>query len=137
MKKDEVPQETARTYGGVRKLLYAVDETGEYTGVNSAGWEPETFATVQAVDELNRLRDEAFADARAGKVSPLVFWMYARRMEPATLAATTGLWAWRVKRHFRPGVYAGLPDRILARYAEVMDLSIEQLRGLPASPDAA
>jgi hypothetical protein len=134
MKKDEVPQETARTYGGVKKLLYAVDEAGEYTEVNSAGWEPETFATVQAVDELNRLRDEAWADAKAGKVSPLVYWMYARRMEPATLAATTGLWAWRVNRHFQPKVFAGLNDKILARYAEVMDIPLATLRTLPDTP---
>ncbi len=136
MKKDEVPQETARTYGGVRKLLYAVDDSGAYTEVNSAGWEPETFATVQAVDELNRLRDEAYADAKAGKVSPLVYWMYQRRMEPATLAATTGLWAWRVNRHFQPKVFAGLSDNLLARYAEVMDLPLEQLRSLPAAPES-
>lgn len=134
MKKDEVPQETARTYGGTKKLLYAVDDSGEYTEVNSAGWEPETFATVQAVDELNRLRDQAFADAKAGKVSPLVYWMYARRMEPATLAATTGLWAWRVNRHFKPKVFAGLSDAILARYAEVMDIPVASLRTLPDAP---
>ena len=45
MKVDEVPQETALTYGGVRKLLYAGEERGDYAGVNSAGWEPETYAT--------------------------------------------------------------------------------------------
>jgi hypothetical protein len=124
MKTDEVPQETARTYGGTKKLLYAVDDSGE----------PETFATVQAVDELNRLRDEALADARAGKVSPLVYWMYQRRMEPATLAATTGLWAWRVNRHFQPKVFAGLSDKVLARYAEVMDIPLATLRTLPDAP---
>jgi hypothetical protein len=113
-----------------------VDDSGAYTEVNSAGWEPETFATVQAVDELNRLRDQALADAKAGKVSPLVFHMYERRMEPATLAAVTGLWAWRVRRHFRPDVFARLPDRILARYAEVMDLPLDRLRSLPEGPDA-
>jgi hypothetical protein len=131
VKTDEVPQETARTYAGTKKLLYAVDDSGAYTEVNSAGWEPETFATVQAVDELNRLRDQALEDARAGRVSPLVFHMYERRMEPATLAATTGLWGWRVRRHFRPEVFARLPDRILARYAEVMHLTLDALRSLP------
>ena len=131
MKTDEVPQETARTYGGTQKLLDAVDDSGAYTEVNSAGWEPETFATVQAVDELNRLRDEALADARAGRVSPLVYWMYQRRMEPATLAATTGLWAWRVNRHFQPKVFAGLSDKVLARYPEVMDIPLATLRTLP------
>lgn len=131
MKTDEVPQETAKTYGGVKKLLYAVDEKGEYTEVRSAGWEVETYVTLAAVDEINRLRNEALERARTGKTSPLEFHMYDRRMEPATLAAASGVWAWRVKRHFKPEVFAKLDEKILARYAETMGISVEELRRLP------
>ena len=60
--------------------------------------------------------------------------MYQRRMEPATLAATTGLWAWRVNRHFKPAVFAKLSDNLLARYAEVMDIPLATLRTLPDAP---
>ena len=134
MKKDEVPQDAASTYGGVRKLLYAVDDSGAYTGVKSAGWEPEAFANIQAVDELNRLRDEAWARAKAGKASPLEYHLYRRRMEPATLQAVTGFWGWRVRRHLTPEVFARLPDRILSRYAEAMDLTVAELRALPEKP---
>lgn len=131
MKTDEVPQETAKTYGGVKKLLYAVDEKGEYTEVRSAGWEVETYVTLAAVDEINRLRNEALERAKAGLTSPLEFHMYDRRMEPATLAAASGVWAWRVKRHFKPEVFAKLDEKILARYAETMGISVEDLRRLP------
>lgn len=133
MKADEVPQETARTYGGVKKLLYAVDETGDYTGVKSAGWEVETYVTLAAVDEIKRQRDDALVRARAGQTSPLEFHMYDRRMDFATLVAASGVWAWRVKRHFKPQVFAKLDEKILARYAETMGVSIETLRTLPAS----
>jgi hypothetical protein len=131
MKTDEVPQETAKTYGGVKKLLYAVDDKGEYTEVRSAGWEVETYVTLAAVDEINRLRNEALERARSGQTSPLEFHMYDRRMEPATLAAASGIWAWRVKRHFKPDVFAKLDEKILARYAETMGISVEDLRRLP------
>jgi hypothetical protein len=133
MKTEEVPQETAKTYGGVRKLLYAVNDDGEYTGVRSAGWDVETYVTMAAVDEINRLRDDALARARAGKTSPLEFHMFDRRMELATLAATSGFWTWRVKRHFKPDVFAKLDDKTLTRYAECMGVSVEQLRSLPSS----
>jgi hypothetical protein len=135
MKTDEVPQDTAQTYAGVRKLLYAVDDKGEYTGVHSAGWEVETYVTLAAVDELNRLRDEAFERARAGKTSPLEYHMFARRMEVATLSATSGVWAWRVKRHFRPEVFAKLDDKVLQRYADTMGISIEELKQVPPAAD--
>jgi len=135
MKKDAVPQEIAVTYGGQRKLLYAVDERGEYGGVHSAGWEVETTATLAAVTELNRLRDDAWQRARAGETSALEYHMYRRRMEPATLAAATGLWRWRIRRHFNPARFSRLAPRLLRRYAQVLDLSPAELQQLPTRPD--
>ena len=131
MKKDEVPQDPAKSFAGERKLIYAVGEGGRYEGVASAGWEAEDYATQTAVAEINRLRDEAFERAQSGQASPLEYHMYARRMEPATLAQTTGLPGWRVRRHLRPAVFARLPERLLARYAEAMGISLAQLRSLP------
>lgn len=135
MKKDAVPQETAVTYGGQRKLLYAVDERGEYSGVHSSGWEVETTATLAAVAELNRLRDEAWQRARDGTTAPLEYHMYRRRMEPATLASATGFWRWRIRRHFQPARFRRLSRRVLLRYAQVLDLTPDQLRQLPPRPD--
>lgn len=131
MKTDDVPQDEARTYGGQKKLMYAVREDGEYTGVKSAGWEVETYATVRAVEELDRLRDDAVARAKAGATSPLEAHMYVRRMDVATLAAVTGIWEWRVKRHFRPSVYAGLSTALLERYAQALDVDVAALKRAP------
>jgi len=132
MKTDEVPQDPSKIHAGVRKLLYAVDESGEYGGVRSTGWDVENYVTLAAVEELKRQRDEALARARAGQTSPLEFHMYDRRMDLATLTATTGIWAWRVKRHLKPGVFAKLSDKILARYAFAMGVTVDELRHLPA-----
>lgn len=131
MKTDDVPQDEARTYGGQKKLMYAVREDGEYTGVKSAGWEVETYATVRAVEELDRLRDDAVARAKAGATSPLEAHMYVRRMDVATLAAVTGIWEWRVKRHFRPSVFAGLSTALLERYAQALDIDVAALKRAP------
>lgn len=135
MKTDEVPQDTAQTYAGVRKLLYAVDDKGEYTGVHSAGWEVETYVTMAAVDELNRLSAEALKRAQSGQTSALEYHMYARRMDLATLSAASGIWAWRIKRHFQPAVFAKLNDTLIARYAETMGIPAEELRRVPAASD--
>ncbi len=131
MKKDEVPQDQVKSLGGQRKLLYAVDEGGDYTRVVSAGWEAEDFATLAAVNEIDRMRDEALARARGGQCSTLEYHMYARRMEPATLSAAMGYPGWRLRRHFQPAIFAKLPKGMLARYAETLGISIEELRSLP------
>jgi hypothetical protein len=131
VKKDEVPQDKAQALGGQRKLMYAVDDSGAYTGVASAGWEAEDESTMAAVHEIDRLRDEALARARAGKTAPLEYHMYARRMEPATLSQTTGWPEWRVKRHFRPEIFRQLPANMMARYVDALGLSADQLKALP------
>ena len=135
MRKDSVPQDQAPTYGGHKKLMYAVDERGDYTGVTSSGWQVEAEATLAAVAELERLRDDAWNRARAGLASPLEYHMYRQRMEPATLATTTGLWRWRIHRHLQPARFAKLSARLVHRYAEALGMTIDQLRSLPERPE--
>ncbi|MEJ0099217.1 MAG: hypothetical protein WDO12_05495 [Pseudomonadota bacterium] len=134
MEKDAVPQDASPTYGGLRKLLYAVDEKGEYTGVNSSGWDVESFSTELAVAELERLSREAWRRARDGITSALEYHMFARRMDFDTLASVSGVWRWRLRRHLRPRVFARLPDHVLQRYAQAMGIAVAELRQVPASP---
>jgi hypothetical protein len=132
--KQSVPQDDSPTYGGLRKLLYAVDEQGQYTGVPSSGWEAESFATELAVAELQRLTLEAWQRASRGEASPLEYHMYRRRMDLDTLVMVTGFWRWRVRRHCRARGYAGVSMRVMARYAEALGITVDALRSLPASP---
>ncbi len=136
MEKQSVPQDASPTYGGLRKLLYAVDESGKYTGVQSSGWEAESFSTELAVSEINRQRDDAWARAREGKTSALEYHMYRNRMDLDTLVMVTGIWRWRVRRHFKPSAYAKLSDKVLARYADAMGVTVATLKQLPDTPDA-
>jgi hypothetical protein len=135
MEKNSVPQDNSPTYAGLRKLLYAVDEQGKYTGVPSTGWEVEAFATQTAVSELDRQRRDAWQRARDGKTSALEFHMYRNRMELDTLSATTGIWRWRVRRHFSPRRFAKLPEKVLSQYAAAMGISVAELRAVPERAD--
>ena len=54
MKKDEVPQQTAKAFMGHSKALYAIDENGEYRIVASAGWEAEEIVLDQAIAEYDQ-----------------------------------------------------------------------------------
>ena len=128
MKTDEVPQDNSKTYYGHKRLLYAQTEQGHYTSVKSTGWEAEEQATLDAVNEYQRLADEARAEAHAGKVSALPYFMYLKRMDLPLLAQTSGYFQWQIKRHFKPSVYARLSDAKLQRYADVLDLTVEQLK---------
>jgi hypothetical protein len=127
MRERDVPQEGNATLGGHRKAVYAVADDGRVRLVASRGWEVEEIVTRQALDDLERRAREALERARAGQASPLEYHMYRSRMDLALLAQTTGLWRWRIRRHFRPAVFAGLPETLRRRYADALGLPLEAL----------
>ena len=128
MLESEVPQEGNATLGGHRKALYARGADGKLQIVQSAGWEVEEIVTRQAVEDLDRLAEDARQRVAAGLTSALEYHMHKARMDVPLLAQTTGLWQWRIRRHFRPAIFAGLSPALLQRYAEAMGLSVAQLK---------
>lgn len=131
MRKQDVPQDNARSLGGQRKRLYARDECGHYTAVLSSGWEAEEVVLGQAVNEFQRQAREARERVEQGLSSPLEYHMYARRMDLTVLAQASGLFRWQVRRHLRPSVFQRLPARKLARYQDALQLSEDELNHLP------
>ncbi len=128
MKLDDVPQDAeSSSYAGHAKLLYAVDQQGHYQGAQSTGWDAESYATQQALAELELLEQQAMQAWRSDQLSVLPCLMYRYRMDELALAQVTGLWRWRIRRHFKPQIFACLSVKILARYAEAFGLPIEQL----------
>ena len=127
MLESEVPQEGNATLGGHRKALYARDADGKLQIVQSTGWEVEEIVTRQAVDDLNRLAEESRLRVNSGLTSALEYHMHKARMDVPLLAQTTGLWQWRIRRHFRPTVFASLSTALRRRYADAMGLTVDQL----------
>ncbi|MDH4235180.1 MAG: helix-turn-helix transcriptional regulator [Gallionella sp.] len=126
-----VPQEGNKTLGGHKKAVYARDSGGHIVAVASKGWEVEEIVTSQALEELQVLTEAARQNVLNSLSSPLEYWMNARRMDLHLLAQTTGIWRWRIRRHFRPEIFARLSPRVLARYAEALGLTIKELQHLP------
>lgn len=120
MRERDVPQEGNATLAGHRKAVYAVGDDGRLRIVESRGWEVEETVTRQALDDLERRAQEARSRVLAGRTSPLEYHMYRARMDVALLAQAAGLWRWRVRRHFRPDVFARLPQHLRRRYAAAL-----------------
>ncbi|MFD1771817.1 hypothetical protein [Sphingobacterium suaedae] len=129
MKKSEVPQDNGRVFEkGSRELYYAVDENGEYTTALSTGWDAKNVVQDHTMQEIQERIDAAREDVRAGRVSPIVYFMELRRMDWQILADYTGIWKWRVKRHGKPAVFAKLNERTLRKYADAFEISVDELR---------
>lgn len=128
---DDVPQEGNRTLGSHRKALYAKDAEGRMVIVPSRGSEVDETVTLQAVERMNALTAAAKARVLAGQSAPLEYWMCACRMDVALLSQVSGIWQWRIRRHFHPQRFAQLSPRLLARYAEALGMTPAQLRTRP------
>lgn len=124
----EVPQEGNSTLGGHRKAMYARGADGKLHIVQSAGWEVEEIVTKQAVDDLLRLTENARQRVLAGQTSPLEYHMYRVRMDVPLLSQASGIWQWRIRRHFRPAVFTGLSASLLTTYADAMGMTVNQLK---------
>ena len=92
------------------------------------------MATASALDEIERLKRDAWRRAIAGTTSPLEYYMHCRRMDMALLAQTTGFSRWRIRWHFRPAVYAHVSDGVLLRYAEALGIDAATLKILVEQP---
>jgi len=124
MKKSEVPQDKSN----FKDLYYALDDEGNYTTATSTGWDPKKIALDNAMRDIEERTEKAKIRVINGETSPIEYFMEMHKMDPSILSSYVGIWKWRVKRHFRPSIFKRLPQRTLKKYADVFDISIDQLK---------
>ncbi|MDO6758588.1 hypothetical protein Q4566_00130 [Tamlana sp. 2_MG-2023] len=131
MKKRDVPQDKSNLEStNSKELCYAVNEDGEYTTAHSSGWAPKTIALDNAIADINERIENAKQNVLNEKSSPLEYYMEVHKMDIGILASYAGLWTWRVKRHFKPKVFNKLSNKILQKYADVFEITIEELKNI-------
>lgn len=128
MKLNDVPQDVSPTYGGHKKLVYATGDNGQYCTAQSSGWDAEAFATELAVTELQQQAEQAYQLWCQRKISPLVFLMYQARLDETALSQITGLWRWRIRRHFTLSRFRKLSVALLQRYSDAFNVSVSELQ---------
>lgn len=130
MKKDEIPQDPSKLDKFTKELYYATDESGKYTTGLSRGWEIKNEALGIAWEDIQNRIEEAKTKVERGEASPILFFMELRLMDLGIVSAYTGFWQWQIKRHFNPQVFHKLSTKKLKKYAEVFDISVEELQNM-------
>lgn len=127
MDKIQVPQEENKTLDGIKKVMYAKDEEGAFQKINY-GSSVEEFATQTAVEEFDFLKQESLKNIKKEISSPIEYFMYENRMDLPTLASVVGMFQFRVKRHLRMDIFKKMNDKLLSKYAEALNIKLEDLK---------
>jgi hypothetical protein len=135
MKKDEIPQDPSPLDNFTKEVCYAVDEKGQYTTGLSRGWQVKADALGITWEEAQERTASAREKVKNGEASPILFFMELNLMDLAIVSAYTGFWQWTIKRHLKPEVFRNLSEKKLSKYAEVFDVSMEELKSM--QPNAA
>lgn len=133
MKKEQVPQDAGSlSKNNIQELCYAVDENGNYTTVQSSGWEAKSAA----LDESMKLIDERIAQTKLeiaeGKLSPIAYFMEINRMDIPLLSSYVGMHKWFVKRHLKSKNFKSLSTKTLQKYADAFEISVNELKNFQA-----
>lgn len=130
MKKDEVPQDVSALGKLTTEVCYATDKDGKYSAQQSRGWEVKIDALDVTWKDVENKVAAAKQKALDGEVSPLLFFMERSVMDIAVLAGYMSLFKWQVKRHLKPSVFNKLPQKTLEKYAEVFNVTVEELKSM-------
>lgn len=128
MRKKDIPQDHSGLVNFTKEVYYAEDEKGNYTTALSSGWEVKSTALDVAWEDIRERIEDARKKVEAGEASPILFFMELRLMDLTLVSSYTGFWKFNVKRHLKPGVFAKLSDKKLAKYAHAFNVSIAELK---------
>ncbi len=126
MRKQDVPQDIGIAEG-LKEVCYAVDDTGRYVLVPSAGWEPKNVTNHQAWQLIEEQQRDVATQVLEGRQSPIAYYMTKNLMDVGLLAQYVGFFRWRVRRHLKPRVFRKLAPAVLEKYAKVFGITVEQL----------
>jgi hypothetical protein len=130
MKKEDIPQDTGAFGKITKEVQYVTDDKGNYSTGLSKGWEVKNSANDAAWQDIEERVRVAKERVLKNEASPIVYFMELKLMDTKVLAGYTGFWAWQIRRHMQPRIFKKLSDRRLQRYAEVFEVTVEELKSL-------
>ncbi len=130
MEENQNPVYKNKDYGQSRELLYSYENDGQYKKTVGYHGEPDRIILQQAWDHFGERIEEARKRVKAGKVSPVAYYMEKNLLDPMNLGMITGISLWRVKWHFRPVVFNRLHEKTLQKYAKAFNITIDQLKNI-------
>jgi hypothetical protein len=128
MKKEDIPQDDGALTKLTKEVVYAVDNSGNYTTELSKGWQVKATALDVAWKDIEERIEDARKKVLNNEASPILYFTELRLMDIGIVAGYTGFWKWTVKQHLKPVVFKKLSEDKLKKYAEAFNITVEELK---------
>ena len=128
MKKEDIPQDNSPLTKFTKEVVYAVDNSGNYTTELSTGWEVKATALDVAWNDIQQRIENAKQKVLNNEASPILYFIELRLMDLGIVAAYTGFWKWTIRQHIKPAVFKKLSEQKLKKYAEAFNITVEELK---------
>jgi hypothetical protein len=128
MKKEDIPQDESGLKNFTKEVVYAVDNSGNYTAELSKGWEVKSTALNVAWTDIEQRIADAKQQVLNNEASPILYFLELRLMDMGIVSAYTGFWKWTIKQHLKPAVFKKLSENKLKKYAEAFNITVEELK---------
>lgn len=131
MNVNDVPQDNGIIEDHGLEICYATNEKGQYKLTHSSGWDVKNIVNDQAWELIFNKIKKAHDRVINNKQSPLAYHMEKNQMDPGLLGKYVSMARWRVRRHLKPHIFKRLSVSILSSYAQVFNISIDELKIVP------
>ena len=112
---------------GVKIISYVANNMGNQELVQGSMWSPVDVVNHQAWQEIDKHIEASKEKVAAGRVSCLHYYMTANQMDTSLLASYTKQPRWLVCLHLIPSCFKRLGPGTLKKYAEVFNVSEDDL----------
>lgn len=113
--------------GGVKIISYVANNKGNQELVQGSMWSAVDVVNHQAWQEIDKHITASKEKVAAGRASCLHYYMTANQMDAGLLASYTRQPRWLVRLHLIPFCFSRLRSRTLGKYAEVFNVSKDDL----------
>jgi hypothetical protein len=124
---DRQPGQDELIYTYNRELFYHFDREKGFTQEVDYQNPNNQVIIRQSWDAAEQRLEEVKQQVIAGMASPVAYHMERILMEVPMLAAYMEIPKWRVRRHLKSRVFKKLKPGVLAKYAAIFEIPVEQL----------
>jgi hypothetical protein len=114
-------------------ILYVEKEDGKYEPMQTGSYITKNFLDDYEL-KRHHLEESLQKKVRSGEVSPIYYYMVLEELTLSELAARAGFRKRKVKKHLEAACFHTLPAETLQLYADVFNISVEDMLKLLVKP---